>query len=192
MFPLLSRLPQLSLKRGSRSTCLLIHLKHSNNRTPLHLRPPHHIYLSISPFSLLSPASLPPITFPYQTSIPSSAPQYSLFLPPPLLASSLASPLGSNVGSAESTPPTLLPPSPLPASRLPLFLLPRSLLRASLQGTGRGKTKRLNILDCTQPEEKQRFDVPCDVSDSVVLFVCAAVVFFHLHRAQIRHIDELL
>lgn len=34
MFPLLSQLPQLSPKRGSQSTCLLIHLKRSNNRTP--------------------------------------------------------------------------------------------------------------------------------------------------------------
>lgn len=34
MFPLLSRLPQLSLKRSSQSTCLLIHLKPTNNRTP--------------------------------------------------------------------------------------------------------------------------------------------------------------
>lgn len=34
MFLLLSRLPQLSLKRSSQSTCLLIHLKLSNKRTP--------------------------------------------------------------------------------------------------------------------------------------------------------------
>lgn len=41
MFSLLSRLPQLSLKRGRQSTCLLIHLKLCNNRTsqslPLYL-----------------------------------------------------------------------------------------------------------------------------------------------------------
>lgn len=47
MFPLLSRLPQLSLKRGSQSTCLLIHLKLSNNRTP----PPMSLSPSLSPLT---------------------------------------------------------------------------------------------------------------------------------------------
>lgn len=34
MFPLLSRLPQLSLKRDSQTACLLIHLNFSNKKTP--------------------------------------------------------------------------------------------------------------------------------------------------------------
>lgn len=53
MFPLLSRLPQLSLKRSSQSTCLLIHLKLTNNRTP---PPPPCLYLPLS--SLVLPPSV--------------------------------------------------------------------------------------------------------------------------------------
>lgn len=45
MFPLLSRLPQLSLKRDSQTACLLIHLNFSNKKTP----PPP--CLSVSPLT---------------------------------------------------------------------------------------------------------------------------------------------
>lgn len=104
MFPLLSRLPQLSLKRGSQSTCLLIHLKLTNNRTP------PHVSLSISPLTLVLPptvsslfhikllfiALLPPIWvfffFPHSTSVSAPISALSLCM---CFASSLASPLSS-------------------------------------------------------------------------------------------------
>lgn len=104
MFPLLSRLPQLSLKRGSQSTCLLIHLKLGNNRTP------QCLYLSLSlSLGLSLHFSLPcfhfsisnfysqrstPIWFIFppspSVSAPTSAPSLRM-----CFASSLASPLSS-------------------------------------------------------------------------------------------------
>lgn len=63
MFPLLSRLPQLSLKRGSQSTCLLIHLKLGNNRgtPPAPLAPSTQPPLSLHP--CLPSVVLPPTVF---------------------------------------------------------------------------------------------------------------------------------
>lgn len=166
MFPLLSRLPQLSPKRGSQSTCLLIHLELGNNRTP-----PICLCLSL-PRSFIS-VCLCFHTFPYPTSIRSTG-QGICFLSvsaatsaTSLLihrASSLTSPLGST-WVYQRAPPLSLSLSPLP------------LCHTLLQGTGRGKTKRLNILDCTPPEEKQWFDFPCVVSDRIVLFVWPVCVF---------------
>lgn len=177
MFPLLSRLPQLSPKRGSQSTCLLIHLKLSNNRTPQ--------FVSISLFLFLSrPQSLflaPPVftLFHMKLLFIAQDPQYVFFfsfpfcvctnlsaLPPHAFRLQLCLTSQLYVGLAESPHPPSLSPLPL------------SLFRASLQGTGRGKPKRLNILDCTPPEEKQRFDFPCVVSDRIVLFVWPVCVFF--------------
>lgn len=103
MFPLLSRLPQLSLKRGRLSTCLLIHLKLSNNRTPQFLC----LYLSLSRrlyFFLLPIFSLFPIKLLFIAQHPSiffsSLSVCTRLDPPPppffmCFASSLASPLSS-------------------------------------------------------------------------------------------------
>lgn len=115
MFPLLSRLPQLSLKRGSRNTCLLIHLKQCNNRTP---RFPA-ISPSPSPSVFISPTCFF-LTFPYQLSIHSTGPQYAFS--PSLCAPtsapshlmrfpcSLASPTNSTWISHRDLPPLLVSP----------------------------------------------------------------------------------
>lgn len=122
MFPLLSRLPQLSLKRGRQSTCLLIHLKLSNNRTPpislspslSHFFPPH--------FSkLLFIAQHPNIYF---------LPAPSLSAPPTLVRFRLQPRLTSRlyVGLAERSPSSPCSPSP---SSVPCF-----------RAQARGKQKR--------------------------------------------------
>lgn len=116
--------------------------------------------MSLSPLPLVRPPTVSSL-FPYQTSIHSTVPQYVFFFSLcfcvctnlsalPLYVFRLQPRLTSQlyVGLAES-PPTS------PSS------LPFSLLQFLLQGTGRGKTKRLNILDCTLPEGRQWFDVPC-------------------------------
>ena len=80
MFPLLSRLPQLSLKRGSQSTCLLIHLKLGNNRTPLAVSLPSppvcisssHCFLTFFFFSRIKLLFIAP--FPNMFSSPPSPP----------------------------------------------------------------------------------------------------------------------
>lgn len=135
MFPLLSRLPQLSLKRGSQSTCLLIHLKLGNNRgTPRHTstQPPlslHPCLPSVVPsshhFFPHSPASnfylwrcLPGKT--HSASV--SALVRSLCT---CFASSLASPLSSTwVLQRELPPPPPLPPPTRTDDSLPNTPLP--------------------------------------------------------------------
>lgn len=119
--------------------------------------------MSLSPLALVRPPTVSSL-FPYQTSIHTTVPQYVIFffkfsfcfcvctnlsaLPLYVFCpSSLASCL-SSMWVYQRTPTS---PSAFPFS----------LFHALLQGTGRGKTKRLNILDCTLPEEKQWFDVPC-------------------------------
>lgn len=92
----------------------------------------------------------------------------NLGAPPSVCVSPPASPHLSALRGFSREHPHPTPPTPLPFS----------LLHALLQGTGRGTTKRLNILDCTLPEERQWFDVPCVVSDRIVLFVWPVCVFF--------------
>lgn len=68
---------------------------------------------------------------------------------------------------------------------------PFSLFHALLQGTGRGKTKRLNILDCTLPEEKQWFDVPC-VCQTKLFCLFGPPFFFYLHYTELNRCTEIL
>lgn len=173
MFPLLSRLPQLSLKRGRLSTCLLIHLKLSNNRTPqflwLYLSLSRRLYFFLLPIFSLFPIKLlfiPQYFFPlplclYQTRPP----------PTPLHVFRLQPRLTSQLyrGLTESSPSSPCYPSP---SAVPCW-----------GARGRGKMKRLNILDCTLPEERQWFDFPRVLSLRIVLFVwplCICVCVLHL------------
>lgn len=135
MFPLLSRLPQLSLKRDSQTACLLIHLNFSNTSPPMSASPPtlpptlnglsHNKLLFILLFS----------KYIFLSSCFSAhrCPPHRAFLLQPRLTSLLF------VGLAES------PPHP-PFSSLSLCFA------AGLRE--RKKMMRMNILACTQPEEK--------------------------------------
>lgn len=130
MFPLLSRLPQLSLKRGRLSTCLLILLKLSNNRTPqflwLYLSLSRRLYFFLLPIFSLFPIKLlviPQYFFPlplclYQTRPPPTA--LHVFRLQPRLTSQLYR------GLTESSL---------------LSLLPFSLCGALLGGTGKRKNE---------------------------------------------------
>lgn len=137
MFPLLSRLPQLSLKRDSQSACLLIHLNFSNKKTP--------------PMSSCFPSLFHPrlMHFLIQTSIHSAVLYYTFLSctrppPPSACVSPAASPhLSALRGfNGEPSTPTFLLIIPLPP---PCF---------AAGHRERKKTKSVNVLDCTQPEEK--------------------------------------
>lgn len=184
MFPLLSRLPQLSLKRGSQSTCLLIHLKLCNNRGTPPLHPAAAVSPSMSPLCRSSShrffPHFPASNFyswrcsPGKTHSASvSALVRSLCT---CFASSLASPL-SSTWVLQREPPSRRLPAPTPPSPIP-----HSLLHAQLQGTGRGKTQRVNILDCTLPGERRWFDVPCVVRWTCFCFFC---FFLALYRRTV-------
>lgn len=164
MFPLLSRLPQLSPKRSSQSTCLLIHLKLGNNRTPPNFPAPSLptflplVFVSLFHICILFIALHYVYLFLNFQSHSAQAPASSLL---PCFPSSLASPLSSMWASHRAPPP-------------PLSSLPLSFCCALLQGTGRGKTKRLNTLDCTLPEENSGLILPsCVRQDYFVCLSCA-------------------
>lgn len=137
MFPLLSRLPQLSLKRDSQTACLLIHLNFSNKS------PPHVCLFLPSHFLPLLMHFLITNFYSYRCS-PNifSSPRASAMPPPPACLPPAASPHLSALRGFNREPST------------PTFLLiiPPPCFAAGLRE--RKKMMRMSILACTQPEEK--------------------------------------
>lgn len=130
MFPLLSRLPQLSLKRSSQSTCLLIHLKLTNNRTPASMSLSTSLLTLVLPptvfslfhIKLLFIALFPNMFFPSSSWVSvctslRALPLY-VFRLQPRLTSQLY------VDLAERSPPTHPTPPAIPPTSLLITLLP--------------------------------------------------------------------